>query len=87
MAREEGKKLKEKLKLLEDELRDVEQKFQQVMYTVPNVPDKSVPVGKDEKDNVEIKKWGTVPKFSFTPKDHTVLATSLDLIDFERGQK
>ncbi|MEK7591789.1 MAG: serine--tRNA ligase [Patescibacteria group bacterium] len=87
LAREEGKKLKEKLKLLEDELRDVEQKFQQVMYTVPNVPDKSVPVGKDEKDNVEIKKWGTVPKFSFTPKDHTVLATSLDLIDFERGAK
>ena len=51
-SREEGKKLKEKLKLLEDELRDVELKFQQAMYTVPNVPDASVPVGKDEKGHL-----------------------------------
>jgi seryl-tRNA synthetase len=86
-AREEGKKLKEKLKLLEDELRDVEQKFQQAMYTVPNVPDASVPVGKDEKDNVEIKKWGVLPKFDFPVKNHIELATIHDLIDFERGAK
>lgn len=86
-AWEEGKKLKDTLKLLEDELRDVEQKFQQAMYTVPNVPDASVPIGKDEKGNVEIKKWGTVPEFLFPVLDHVKLATALDIIDFERGAK
>lgn len=86
-SRDEGKKLKEQLKLLEDELRDVEQQFQKEMYTVPNIPDASVPIGKDESENVEIKKWGTVPEFSFPVLDHIELATRLDLIDFERGAK
>ena len=82
-----GKELKEELKKVEDELRVVEEKFDLLMLTVPNVPDASVPVGKDASGNKEVKKWGTVPKFAFTPKDHIELAKSLDLIDFERGAK
>lgn len=85
--RELGKKMKEQLKVLEDELREVEGKFEALMLTVPNVPDASVPVGKDSTGNVEIKKWGEVPKFDFPAKDHIDLATKLDLIDFERGAK
>ena len=90
-----GKEIKVELKELEEALRTVEQEFDVLMLTVPNVPDASVPVGKDESDNVEVKKWE--PKFSarggpafgwdFEPKDHIELATKLDLIDFERGAK
>jgi seryl-tRNA synthetase len=82
-----AKSLKQELKKVEEELRSVEEKFGLLMLTVPNVPDKSVPVGKDASGNVEVRKWGKVPKFDFTPKDHIELARSLDLIDFERGAK
>lgn len=84
---ERGGVIKQELKTLEDELRDVEDEFSLLMLTVPNVPDKSVPVGKDANDNKEVKTWGKPPKFGFTPKDHIALAKSLDLIDFERGAK
>jgi seryl-tRNA synthetase len=86
-AREKGKELKEKLKVLEEELRVVEEEFGKLMLTVPNVPDKSVPVGKDATGNKEVRKWGTPPKFDFTPRDHIALGKSLDLIDLERGAK
>lgn len=86
-AREAGKKLKDELKNLEDTLRKIEEEFNTLMLTVPNVPDKSVPVGKDSTGNKEIKKWGTLPKFDFTPRDHIALGKSLDLIDLERGAK
>jgi seryl-tRNA synthetase len=82
-----GKSIKQELKTIEEELRGVEDKFGILMLTVPNVPDKSVPVGKDASGNVEVKKWGKVPKFAFEAKDHIELAKSLDLIDFERGAK
>ena len=85
--REQGKKIKEKIKELEEELRNVEEKFGLLMLTVPNVPDKSVPVGKDASGNKEVKKWGKLPKFTFKPKDHIELATKLDLVDFVRGAK
>lgn len=82
-----GKEIKEELKKLEEELRNVEEKFTTHMYTVPNVPDKSVPVGQNSSGNVEIKKWGEPRKFDFQPKDHIELVKKLDLIDFERGTK
>lgn len=84
---ERGRAIKQELKVLEDELRSVEEKFGQLMLTVPNVPDESVPVGKDASGNVEVKKWGKIPKFNFEIKDHITLAKDLDLIDFERGAK
>jgi seryl-tRNA synthetase len=86
-AREAGKKLKVELKNLEEELRGVEEEFNKHMLTVPNVPDPSVPVGKDSSGNKEIKTWGDIPKWDFQAKDHIALAKSLDLIDFERGAK
>lgn len=86
-TREAGRKLKEELKGLEDELRQVEEKFTSLMLTVPNVPHESVPVGKDEAGNKEVKTWGKPTTFDFEPKDHIELARSLDLIDFDRGAK
>lgn len=85
--RERGRAIKQELKKLEEELRGVEEKFGLMMLTIPNVPDPSVPVGKDASGNKEIKKWGKIPKFTFPIKDHIALAKSLDLIDFERGVK
>lgn len=86
-ARIEGRQLKESLKGLEEELRTVEGELQTALFTVPNVPDSSVPVGKNEEGNVELRKWGTVPVFDFAVKDHIDIAKRLDLIDFERGTK
>jgi seryl-tRNA synthetase len=53
---------------------------------IPNLPDESVPVGKDEKDNLEIKQWGTIPTFAFTVKDHVDLGAPLGL-DFESAAR
>ena len=86
-ARAAGRQLKQELKAIEDELRDVEEKLGLLMLTVPNVPDKSVPIGKDSSGNKEVKTWGKVPKFSYPVQDHIALAKSLDLIDFDRGAK
>lgn len=85
--RERGRKIKEELKSLEDKLRVVEEEFLSVMLTVPNIPDESVPIGKDESGNVEIRTWGEPKTFDFPVKDHIELAKSLDLVDFERGAK
>ncbi|MBI3956258.1 serine--tRNA ligase [Candidatus Gottesmanbacteria bacterium] len=82
-----GRALKQELKALEKELKAVEEEFDALMLTVPNVPDKSVPVGKDSSGNKEVKKWGEPAAFDFEPKDHIELAKALDLIDFERGAK
>ncbi len=85
--REAGRKLKEEMQALEEKLREVEKDYNELMLTVPNVPDKSVPVGKDSTGNVEIKRWGEVPKFDFTPLGHITLSKIHDLVDFERGTK
>ena len=85
--RQTGRALKQEMKALEQELRIVEDSFNALMLTVPNVPDKSVPVGKDSSGNKEVKTWGKVPEFEFPAKNHIDLAKSLDLIDFERGAK
>jgi len=82
-----GKELKKELKSLEDKLRKNEKLFDTLMLTVPNVPDKSVPVGIDSSGNKVVKTWGDIPKFTFPHKDHIQLARDLDLIDFERGTK
>ncbi|OGG20935.1 serine--tRNA ligase [Candidatus Gottesmanbacteria bacterium RIFCSPHIGHO2_02_FULL_40_13] len=87
---EEGRKLKEEVQKLEEELRTVEKEFFELMLTVPNVPDKSVPVGKDASGNQEVKKWGEMKPASgwdFTPLDHISLMLKHDLVDFERGVK
>lgn len=85
--REKGRKIKETLKKLEPDLRAVEEQFKELLYQIPNVPADDIPIGKNENDNVEIKKWGKIPKFSFKPKDHLELGEALDLIDVKRAAK
>ena len=79
----------------EERLKKVMVEWQQLMLTVPNIPDMSVPDGANDADNLEIKKWlapsgvegGTPTEFPFTPKNHVELMTALDIADFERGAK
>lgn len=79
--------LKETMKLEEESLQEVLQKWRALMLTVPNVPDMSVPEGESDADNKEVRTWGDIPKFSFTPKSHVELMLSHDMADFERGAK
>ncbi|HEY9231814.1 MAG TPA: serine--tRNA ligase, partial [Blastocatellia bacterium] len=71
----------------EAELATVESDLNNLLVTAPNLPDDSVPVGRDESANQEVKRWGTPPSFDFTPRDHVDLATELGLLDLERAAK
>lgn len=82
-----GKEIKEELKKIEEELKTVNDQLNKLLSFVPNVPLGEVPVGKDETGNVEVKKWGKIPKFDFELKSHLDLGLSLDLFDLERGSK
>jgi seryl-tRNA synthetase len=83
----EMKGLKEKLQKEESKLKKIKQKWQELMLQVPNIPDMSVPEGKNEEDNVELRTWGEKPDFNFKPKSHIDLMTKLGMLDLERGVK
>lgn len=76
---------------LENSTREVEEAQRNILLTIPNLPHASVPDGKDENDNVELRRWspegGEPPTFSFEPKPHWDLAEYLDIIDFDRAAK
>ena len=81
------KSVGDRLKQLEEELRKSEENFSSLALGIPNLPHASVPVGKDEHANKEVRKWGTVQKYSFEPKDHVALGEALQILDFERAGK
>lgn len=84
---ESMKKVKDDLKKNEEELEETMKAWRTLMLAVPNIPDMSVPEGKSDEDNQEVKKRGTIPTFSFTPLDHIALMEGSDMVDFERGTK
>ncbi|MCP5515090.1 MAG: serine--tRNA ligase [Spirochaetales bacterium] len=84
---EEGKALKEKISGAEALFAEKEASFNAEMLTIPNMAHPDVPVGKEDKDNTEIKRVGKIPVFNFKPKDHVVLAEALDLVDFETAAR
>jgi seryl-tRNA synthetase len=73
----EMQSLKVELQKEEEELKGIMHDWQMLMVAVPNIPDMSVPEGTDDKDNKEVKTWGEIPKFDFTPKDHIELMQNL----------
>ncbi len=75
------------LKEMEPELARLEKEFEALMLQVPNVPADDVPDGVDDKDNLEVKRWGEPRKFDFEPLDHVALGEKLDIIDFARGSR
>ncbi|MDI6605115.1 MAG: serine--tRNA ligase [Thermoanaerobacteraceae bacterium] len=81
------KGISERIKEMESELKDVEEKIDELIWTIPNIPDKSVPVGDSDADNIEIRKWGLPRKFDFKIKPHWDLGVDLDILDFETASK
>jgi len=84
---EEMRAVKEDIKSKEEKLKGIMGEWQKVMLLVPNIPDMSVPEGNSDQENKEIKIWGDKPAFSFEPKDHIEIMTTLKMADFERGTK
>lgn len=84
---QEMKKIPKEIEKTDSELDKLKQKIDWYLLRLPNLMHSSVPVGKSEADNVEIRRWGKPVKFDFKPKDHIDLCLQLDLIDIERAAK
>lgn len=84
---ERGKQIKVDLSGLKADLSRVDKELEEMLWKLPNPAMPDVPVGKNENENVEVRKWGEIPKFDFAPKAHWQLGESLDLIDTQRAGK
>ena len=90
IAKERVREVNEELETIGRERDEADSALRDLLLSVPNLPDASVPAGADEDENVEVRRWGTPRDFSadgFEPKAHWDLGTDLDIIDFERGVK
>lgn len=83
----EMRNVSDRIKELDDEVRDLENQISELMLSIPNIPHESVPVGKSEEENVEVRRWSQPREFGFTPKSHWELAQNLDILDFEAAAK
>lgn len=83
----EMRKVGDQISALDKQLKNIENNLDHIMLSIPNIPHESVPVGENEDDNVEVRKWGDIPDFPFETKPHWDVATNLDLLDFERAAK
>lgn len=81
------KELREKIQTLEKTATDLDARLRDILVGIPNLPHSSVPVGHSADDNVEVRRWGTPPKFDFAPKPHWELGEQLGVLDLERAVK
>ena len=84
---DEMKKISNELSVLESSQDEIEKKYNHLALTIPNLVHDSVPIGKDNSANKEIKKWGKIPEFDFEVNDHIDISENLDLVDLERAAK
>ena len=83
----EVEEVSEAIRSSERPLADTETRFEQFMLTLPNLPHPSIKIGKDERDNREVRRWGEPPKFGFAPKNHWDIGEELRILDFARAAK
>jgi seryl-tRNA synthetase len=83
----ETKELREQVEELGKAAEEYETRLRQILVGIPNIPHSSVPVGKSADDNVEVRRWGTPPKFDFAPKPHWEIGEQLGVLDLERAAK
>jgi seryl-tRNA synthetase len=83
----EMKSVSDRIKELEEKLRVLDERVREFLLNVPNIPHESVPRGRDENDNVEVRKWGTPRDFDFPPLNHWDIGEMLGIIDFDRASK
>ncbi len=81
------KKLSEEVKELDAKIRELDKKTDEIMYTIPNIPNSSVPDGATDEDNVEIRRFSEPTKFDYEPKAHWDIGEDLDILDFKTGAK
>lgn len=86
-AKEQVAANKDRIAELDQRRGEVEQELTALVAAIPNIPDASVPYGKDDSDNPEVRKWGEPTQFDFEPKAHWDLGPELGMIDFDRGVK
>ena len=84
---EEMKELSDKIRVLDEQVSEAEANLKDALLNVPNTPHPTVPDGKDDQDNVELRKWGEPTAFDFEPKAHWDIGEDLDILDFERAAK
>ena len=83
----EMKELSNTIKLDDEKVREIDEQLKDFMLKIPNIPNASCPIGSDDSENVELRRWGTPREFDFEFKPHWDLGTDLDIFDFERGTK
>ena len=86
-AMAQTKDLREKIQTLEKTATDLDARLREILVGIPNLPHASVPIGHSTDDNVELRRWGTPPKFDFAPKPHWDLGAELGILDLERAVK
>ena len=86
-SRKAVNELKDRIAQLDLKRESAEARMRELLSTLPNIPHESVPAGKDESANIEVRRWGTPPEFDFEPKDHVDLGTALGILDLERAAK
>jgi seryl-tRNA synthetase len=84
---DEMREVSRRIKGMDEELKGVEEELEQVLMTIPNIPYADTPVGTSEADNREVRQWGAIPSFTFSPKPHWEIGEALGILDFERGAK
>ena len=77
----------DRIALLDENVKKFDESFREMLAGIPNIPHESVPVGRSSDDNVEVRRWGTPPKFDFEPKPHWDLGPDLRILDLERAAK
>jgi len=82
-----SREMKQEIPAKETELHEVEGRLRDEQLKIPNMTHPDSPIGRDDSENVEIRRSGEIPEFSFEPKDHVELGDSLGIIDFEAGAK
>ncbi len=83
----EMKELSAEIKELDAKVSEIDDELRDFMLRIPNIPSEKTPIGKDDSDNVEVRRWGTPREFSFEAKAHWDIGTNLDILDFDRGAK
>lgn len=83
----EMRSISERIKALDEQIREADEAVNRFVLEIPNIPHESVPVGKDAQDNQIVRTWGEKPEFSFTPKDHWDVGEGLSILDFKRAAK
>lgn len=79
------RQISDDIKALDELIGKLEQQSMELLSTLPNIPSEKVPSGQDDSDNIEVRRWGSIPEFSFEPKPHWDLGENLDIIDFTRA--